>query len=802
MDTSLAADLEAHCEACDALSYRLRSHAGKNVELATHIEVIAYHVANIRKQLSIEGSQCCGGMKRAPKRSPTQLSVCESAIVLVDSDGEESVVKHKAPKKLTRTNTSSPSGGSFFQTYWAGDFVSSRERSSKILGGSGHSHRDVTKKNENERTEETSEFDDTRRGNLVCFLNRIRDYATCDYALLPEQLHYWDIGIGLLIATDVCFYDTFKATYKYTPMTCLEVLIDAVFWVDIFLMSQTAYISSGYRLVTGRKEVFRHYLNTWFWIDLAANIPWDYVARRVSGDTVYEPILQLLALFGVSRVLRAPRIIRRVTADWNLHSVKKGFIMYMIFTLLIAHLLACLFYLCPVVFNPNASHTWRTEHNIDSYTPIGRYIRSLYWAVTTMTTLGYGDIVPIQSSEICLVMIAEMLGASSFALLVMHIQKLYDVVVQDTGVSIKQRNELMMYLDQMKVCKPLKSKIMGYLSYEANMHTYSSFDDDDPRFSRLNDALRLELRVEVFAPILRRSLVFRNASERLTSVMAESMRSRSCSPGETVVHPGSYREQAYLVLTGAINIFYSAPQYPAKSVADANSARMHSSDSNNVIGIVALLDDDTYATLESMTKSIHAIADDHCSLAFITRHDFRQRVLPVLPDADKTLLDEMARLCGVADGTDTTVLIGNVPAGMCTTAWLEETFHEYGKIAAISCRIKPPAEDGRHMSSALVTFRDYKDAALVAALGFLRIIYDGTNADLSLKLHEKNPNKARALAILSRERRLGCANFRAPSNTSSSLHFECERGAPRGRFTASLPSITPASKTRHPRIRR
>ena len=95
----------------------------------------------------------------------------------------------------------------------------------------------------------------------------------------------------------------------------------------------------------------RHYIGGWFLCDLVSTFPWDAAASMApKSRQVKTPILQLLSLIRVLRVLRAPRIIHRITCDWAIHSVKIGFFLYMIFTLLVAHIMGCLFFLCPVVF--------------------------------------------------------------------------------------------------------------------------------------------------------------------------------------------------------------------------------------------------------------------------------------------------------------------------------------------------------------------------------------------------------------------------------------------------------------------
>jgi hypothetical protein len=44
-----------------------------------------------------------------------------------------------------------------------------------------------------------------------------------------------------------------------------------------------------------------------------------------------------------------------------------------------------------------------------------RYVISLYWAVTTMSTVGYGDVVAINQLEMFVSMLSMLIGASVFA---------------------------------------------------------------------------------------------------------------------------------------------------------------------------------------------------------------------------------------------------------------------------------------------------------------------------------------------------------------------------------------------------
>jgi hypothetical protein len=59
-------------------------------------------------------------------------------------------------------------------------------------------------------------------------------------------------------------------------------------------------------------------------------------------------------------------------------------------------------------------HTWIRSSGIIDKSVSEAYLTSLYWAIATMTTVGYGDVVPVSTSEKFYAIIASLIACAVF----------------------------------------------------------------------------------------------------------------------------------------------------------------------------------------------------------------------------------------------------------------------------------------------------------------------------------------------------------------------------------------------------
>ncbi len=95
----------------------------------------------------------------------------------------------------------------------------------------------------------------------------------------------------------------------------------------------------------------------------------------------------------------------------------KDLIMLFFMILLIAHLLACIW---SFISDPNFEFnrhqmTWIKAYQIENKGWHITYVYAYYWAIITVMTIGYGDVVPTNEFERLFVLITGLFGCMVFA---------------------------------------------------------------------------------------------------------------------------------------------------------------------------------------------------------------------------------------------------------------------------------------------------------------------------------------------------------------------------------------------------
>ena len=69
--------------------------------------------------------------------------------------------------------------------------------------------------------------------------------------------------------------------------------------------------------------------------------------------------------------------------------------------------------------------SWINALGIDDESVSTRYIAACYWAVVTISTVGYGDITPTNETEVLMTIILVFIGVSSYSYIISRLTSIF-----------------------------------------------------------------------------------------------------------------------------------------------------------------------------------------------------------------------------------------------------------------------------------------------------------------------------------------------------------------------------------------
>lgn len=247
----------------------------------------------------------------------------------------------------------------------------------------------------------------------------------CKFMIDPSNKFrmVWDLIISFMcfyISIGLPFSISFEDRIEHDVVDIMKVVdrtIDYILLADVALNFRTGfYNSDGETVMDGRKAAY-HYARTWFLLDFLSSFPFSDVSSGKMMDLQVAKLLKLGKLMKVLKVLR-PRSLDMAEISDILEDIMQSKMLQMfyrrgkvgVYMILLCHWMACGFKYV------DEGHLREYQ---DVYNDLWReYLASMYWSVTTLTTVGYGDITPTSDGERLYTIVAMVIGGAFYGYIV------------------------------------------------------------------------------------------------------------------------------------------------------------------------------------------------------------------------------------------------------------------------------------------------------------------------------------------------------------------------------------------------
>ena len=197
---------------------------------------------------------------------------------------------------------------------------------------------------------------------------------------------------SLIIPIEMSFVFLFDNQISVTSYSIFFV-IDFLQLLDNVVILFTPFLRHGI-LVSDKKEILKNYGYFSYAMHVFASLPLGWIGV-IEKDVLIYALCSLNRLLRLHQAYRSYHIIRDSTF---FNHALANLITPLFLMLFIIHFFACILYACGKYIT--AEESWIDDFAKQGYSSTQMYVVSLYFVMTTVLTLGYGDIHPISTSEV------------------------------------------------------------------------------------------------------------------------------------------------------------------------------------------------------------------------------------------------------------------------------------------------------------------------------------------------------------------------------------------------------------------
>ena len=379
------------------------------------------------------------------------------------------------------------------------------------------------------------------------------------------RMMYWDALVGtflLFTATftpyEVAFLgDGDGLTVTVDARFVINRIVDLGFLMDMGFNFFLPYQTSDNRMITDHPTIVRKYLFGWFPLDCVSIVPYDLIGAMMQDDSLSNlkvlRAIRLLRLAKLLRIIRLGRLFRRFEATHEVNYAVLALNKFGFGILFLAHWMACLFYL--IAATEAKENNWVTGYfdvSAEDGLAIDKgslYVASVYWAVATLSTLGYGDVIPATNAERLYAVAGTFVGGAVYAYLLGSVCSIITNLDEGSNTFYRQMDELNRFMKEKSITTELRVKLRDYFRFRRNSRALVEWSGV---MHLMSDALRLDVAEEVFGGWIRALPIFRDCPKRLPAMLSAHLSSLVLSPHENLMANSARRDSLFIVEKGLV----------------------------------------------------------------------------------------------------------------------------------------------------------------------------------------------------------------------------------------------------------
>jgi len=365
----------------------------------------------------------------------------------------------------------------------------------------------------------------------------------------------------------LAFSDTESFNWKVA-----EWVLDGLFFSDILVTCFSSYYDSEGRLITSLREVFVTYVRTWLFLDIAGCLPLDLMMQSSSN---YNSLLRLARLPRLYRLTRIARLLKmwragkaaeclEKTQDYLSikHSAMK-LLSFFCSVFVCVHIMACLWVFTAKL--EDQPETWLVQKGFQDGSTLSLYIAAVYWAFTTLSTVGYGDISAKTSIERCVAVVWMICGVYFFSFTIGSLSSILSSVDTKDTLLISKLAIIDEFVRDAHLSSKIRARLRASVKYNSEKEGYSLTDKQE-MFYELPKSLRYDVAMSMHQGAVKELTYFTEKEHAFVSMIVPFLKHFFVPCMSMVYSLGDYADEVYFISKGWCGVVYGPENYLVKKL--------------------------------------------------------------------------------------------------------------------------------------------------------------------------------------------------------------------------------------------
>ena len=384
----------------------------------------------------------------------------------------------------------------------------------------------------------------------------------------------WNLILAVLLIYTVTlmpFSMSFIQSTRWDGWDIVDTVTDTLFFIDFCINCISAYYDKSEVLITSPKKILLNYLKTWMIIDFISFFPFSALdsSRQDSSESSpnnYNNLIRLLRLPKMYRIFRVSRLIKLLKHYHKIEIIEmiqeyfsiKNSAMRLLksfFTILIClHLAACFWYFSARLdgFGPDC---WVVRYSYIDESIQTKYLVSLYWAFTTLCTVGYGDISGYTNMEKIICIAWMICGLYFFSFTIGSLSSMMSSIDTKENVLLSKLAVIDEFSVEANLSKDLRNKLKHALRYSAEKRGFSWLDKLSI-FNELPKPLRHEVALNMHHGAVKDLGFFEGKDQSTIAAIVPLLQPMFLERNDYVYTKGEFADEIYFIVRGRISYVF------------------------------------------------------------------------------------------------------------------------------------------------------------------------------------------------------------------------------------------------------